>query len=263
MAAGAKAGIRFERIAFLSNETEEGIAARDALIARYGNADAQEADIIVALGGDGLMLQTLHRFMGSNKLIYGMNRGSIGFLMNDFSVFNLEGRLNAAEAKTVHPLLMEATDREGAVSKARAINEVSLLRQSYQAAKMKISIDGKARLDELAGDGVMVATPVGSTAYNLAAHGPILPLDAKIMALTPISAFRPRGWRGALLPDRAKVTIEILEAEKRPVSAVADHFELRNVREVVVAMDHDTDLVLLHDPGHSLNERILREQFGY
>ena len=144
MAAGAKAGIRFERIAFLSNETEEGIAARDALIARYGNVDAQEADIIVALGGDGLMLQTLHRFMGSNKLIYGMNCGSIGFLMNDFSVFNLEGRLNAAEAKTVHPLLMEATDREGAVSKARAINEVSLLRQSYQAAKMKISIDGKA-----------------------------------------------------------------------------------------------------------------------
>ena len=183
MAAGPKAGIRFERIAFLSNELAEGIAARDALIARYGHVDAEQADIIVALGGDGFMLQTLHRFMGSNKLIYGMNRGSIGFLMNDFSVFNLEGRLNAAEAKTVHPLLMEATDREGAVSKARAINEVSLLRQSYQAAKMRISIDGKERLDELAGDGVMVATPVGSTAYNLAAHGPILPLDAKIMAL--------------------------------------------------------------------------------
>ncbi|VTZ23941.1 NAD kinase (fragment) [Methylocella tundrae] len=158
---------------------------------------------------------------------------------------------------------MEATDCEGAISTARAINEVSLLRQSYQAAKMRISIDGKERLDELAGDGVLVATPVGSTAYNLSAHGPILPLDATMMALTPISAFRPRGWRGALLPDQAKVTIDILEVEKRPVAAVADHFELRNVREVTVAMDHATDLVLLHDPGHSLNERILREQFGY
>jgi NAD+ kinase len=263
MAAGAKADRRFKKIAFLSNESVDGIAARDALISRYGDVDPEEADIIVALGGDGLMLQTLHRFMGGKKLIYGMNRGSVGFLMNDFSVFDLERRLSVAEAKIVHPLLMEATDRDGAVSRARAINEVSLLRQSYQAAKMRISIDGKERLDELAGDGVLVASPVGSTAYNLAAHGPILPLDAKIMALTPISAFRPRGWRGALLPDIAKVTIDILEADKRPVSAVADHFELRNVREVTVAMDHATDLVLLHDPGHSLNERILREQFGY
>ncbi len=263
MAGDAKVGIRFEKIAFIASESADGIAAREALIARYGNVDPEDADIVVALGGDGLMLQTLHRFMGRKKLIYGMNRGSVGFLMNDFSVFNLEGRLSAAEAKTVHPLLMEATDRDGAVSRARAINEVSLLRQSYQAVKMRISIDGKARLDELAGDGVLVATPVGSTAYNLAAHGPILPLDAKIMALTPISAFRPRGWRGALLPDRAKVTIDILDADKRPVSAVADHFELRNVRQVTVAMDHATELVLLHDPGHSLNERILREQFGY
>ena len=263
MSAGAKAKRRVEKIAFLSADSPDGIGARDALIARYGNADADEADIVVALGGDGFMLQTLHRFMGSKKLIYGMNRGSVGFLMNDFSVFDLDRRLGAAEAKIVHPLLMEATDREGTVSKARAINEVSLLRQSYQAAKMRISIDGKERLDELAGDGVLVATPVGSTAYNLAAHGPILPLDATIVALTPISAFRPRGWRGALLPDKARVTIDILDAEKRPVSAVADHFELRHVRQVSVAMDHATDLVLLHDPGHSLNERILREQFGY
>lgn len=263
MAAGAKSGLRFEKIAFLSNDSADGTAAREALVSRYGDVDAKDADIVVALGGDGFMLQTLHRFMGGNKLIYGMNRGSIGFLMNDFSVFNLEGRLAAAEAKIVHPLIMEAFDCDGAVSKARAINEVSLLRQSYQAAKMRISIDGQERLDELAGDGVLVATPVGSTAYNLAVHGPILPLDAPLMALTPISAFRPRGWRGALLPDRAKVTIEILEAEKRPVSAVADHFELRNVSRVLVAMDHDTDLVLLHDPGHSLNERILREQFGH
>lgn len=263
MAAAAKTELRFAKIAFLCTPTEAGIAAREALVSRYGNVDPEEADIVVALGGDGFMLQTLHRFMGTKKPIYGMNRGSVGFLMNDFSVFNLEGRLSVAEASVVHPLLMEATDREGAVSTARAINEVSLLRQSYQAAKMRISIDGKERLDELAGDGVLVATPVGSTAYNLSAHGPILPLDATMMALTPLAAFRPRGWRGALLPDLAKVTIDILEAEKRPVSAVADHFELRNVREVTVATDHATDLVLLHDPGHSLNERILREQFGY
>src|SRR5271166_6623670 len=260
MAHGAKLGLRFEKITFLSAPTEDGIAARETLVARYGNVDADEADIVVALGGDGFMLQTLHRFMGTKKPIYGMNRGSVGFLMNDFSVFNLEGRLSEAEASIVHPLLMQATDREGAVSKARAINEVSLLRQSYQAAKMQISVDGKVRLDELAGDGVLVATPVGSTAYNLSVHGPILPLDAPMLALTPISAFRPRGWRGALLPDLAKVTIDILGADKRPVAAVADHFELRNVREVTVAMDHATDLVLMHDPGHSLSERILREQ---
>jgi NAD+ kinase len=263
MAHGAKLGLRFEKIAFLAAPTEDGIAAREALVARYGNADADEADIVVALGGDGFMLQTLHRFMGTKKPIYGMNRGSVGFLMNDFSFFNLEGRLSEAEASIVHPLLMQATDREGAVSKARAINEVSLLRQSYQAAKMQISVDGKVRLDELAGDGVLVATPVGSTAYNLSVHGPILPLGATMLALTPISAFRPRGWRGALLPDLAKVTIDVLDADKRPVAAVADHFELRNVREVIVAMDHATDLVLMHDPGHSLSERILREQFGY
>ncbi len=263
MCAGAKAGLRLEKIAFLCTPTEEGIAAREALVSRYGNVDPDEADIVVALGGDGFMLQTLHRFMGTGKPIYGMNRGSVGFLMNDFSVFNLEGRLAVAEASVVHPLLMEAIDRDGRTSKARAINEVSLLRQSYQAAKMRISVDGKERLDELAGDGVLVATPVGSTAYNLSAHGPILPLDATMLALTPISAFRPRGWRGALLPDAARVTIEILEAEKRPVAAVADHFELKHIREVTVAMDHATDLVLLHDPGHSLNERILREQFGY
>lgn len=214
MAAGAKTALRFEKIAFLCTPTVEGRAAREALVSRYGDVDPEEAEIVVALGGDGFMLQTLHRFMGTRKPIYGMNRGSVGFLMNDFSVFNLEGRLSVAEASVVHPLLMEATDCEGAISTARAINEVSLLRQSYQAAKMRISIDGKERLDELAGDGVLVATPVGSTAYNLSAHGPILPLDATMMALTPISAFRPRGWRGALLPDQAKVTIDILEVEK-------------------------------------------------
>ncbi|WP_374307527.1 NAD kinase [Methylocella sp.] len=263
MTLAANPDARFGRIAFLSTPTPDARAARDALIERYEHVEPEEADVIVALGGDGFMLQTLHRFMGTGKPIYGMNRGSVGFLMNDFSVFNLHGRLAVAEASIVHPLLMEVADRDGARASARAINEVSLLRQSYQAAKMRISIDGTERLDLLAGDGALVATPVGSTAYNLSAHGPILPLDAPMLALTPISAFRPRGWRGALLPDQARVTIDILEPDKRPVAAVADHFELRHVRSVDVAMDHATNLVLLHDPGHSLNERILREQFGY
>jgi len=254
---------RFERIAFLSSGTPEATAALHELVARYGNVHPEAADVIVALGGDGLMLQTLHRFMGANKPIYGMNRGTVGFLMNEFHGPDLIQRLDEAEASIVHPLLMNAIDMEGESIKARAINEVSLMRQSYQVAKMRISIDGKERLGELAADGLLVATPVGSTAYNLSAHGPILPLDATMVALTPISAFRPRGWRGALLSDKMRITIDILEADKRPVAAVADHFELKNIIKVTVAMDHATGLTLLHDPGHSLNEQILREQFGY
>jgi NAD+ kinase len=263
MAAGKSAKHRFERIAFLASNAPEAVAALNELVERYGNVDPKEADVIVALGGDGLMLQTLHRLMGTNKPIYGMNRGSVGFLMNEFHCARLEQRLDKAEASVVHPLLMDATDTKGDSTEARAINEVSLLRQSYQASKLRISIDGKVRLNELAADGLLVATPVGSTAYNLSVHGPILPLDATLMVLTPISAFRPRLWRGALLPDTAHVTIDVLEADKRPVAAVADNLELTNVVKVTVAMDHATDLILLHDPGHSLNERILREQFGY
>jgi NAD+ kinase len=253
---------RFERIAFLSSGTPQANAARSEFIARYGAIDPEEADVIVALGGDGLMLQTLHRFMGKNKPIYGMKHGSIGFLMNEFHGPDLDARLDRAEASIVHPLAMEATTNLGETIKARAINEVSILRQSHQAAKMRISLDGRERLGELVADGLIVATPVGSTAYNLSAHGPILPLDATLMPLTPIAAFRPRRWRGALLPDTAHVSIDILEPDKRPVAAVADHFEVRNVIKVSVAMDHATGLVLLHDPGHSLEERILREQFG-
>lgn len=253
----------FERIAFLSSGTPEADAARDDLARLYGDVSAAEADVIVALGGDGLMLQTLHRFMGANKPIYGMNRGSVGFLMNEFSGEGLRERLSASEPSIVHPLTMRATDVEGEIMSARAINEVSVLRQSFQAAKMRVSIDGTERLSELVADGLLVATPAGSTAYNLSANGPILPLDAPMIALTPISAFRPRRWRGALLPDKARVTIEVLEADKRPVAAVADHFEIKNVMRVEIEMDHETGLVLLHDPGHSLDERILREQFGY
>jgi NAD+ kinase len=217
----------------------------------------------VALGGDGLMLQTLHNFMGERKPIYGMNRGSVGFLMNEYSEEGLRERLASAKASTIHPLSMVAVNVAGQRLEAPAINEVSLLRQSYQAAKLRILIDGRERMAELIADGLLVCTPAGSTAYNLSASGPILPLDAPLMALTPISAFRPRRWRGALLPDKAQVTIEVLEADKRPVSAVADHFEIRNVARVDIAMDHATGCVLLHDPGHSLEERILREQFGY
>jgi NAD+ kinase len=250
------------RIAFLSSGTGEADEALARLARRYGAVDCEGADVIVALGGDGLMLQTLHRFMGANKPIYGMNRGSIGFLMNEYQEEGLRERLAAAHASTIHPLTMKAQDMRGAALEARAINEVSLLRQSYQAAKLKISVDAKERMAELVADGVLIATPAGSTAYNLSANGPILPLDAPLMALTPISAFRPRRWRGALLPDKARVTIDVLEADKRPVSAVADHVEFRNVARVDVEMDHATGCIILHDPGHSLDERILREQFG-
>jgi NAD+ kinase len=254
---------RFNTIAFITSDTQEARDAGEALSALYGDTPPDQADVIVALGGDGLMLQTLHRFMGTGKPIYGMNRGSVGFLMNEFGVEGLRERLEQAERSIVHPLLMVALDATGTTHTARAINEVSLLRQSYQAAKLRISIDGKPRLAELVADGVLVSTPAGSTAYNLSADGPILPLNAPLLALTPISAFRPRRWRGALLPDSAKVSIEVLEADKRPVSAVADHFEYRGVRRVDVAMDRTVDLVMLHDPGHSLEERILLEQFGY
>jgi NAD+ kinase len=253
----------YSTIAFLSSGAPEADEARARLVAAYGDCEAREADVIVALGGDGLMLQTLHRFMEKPKPIYGMNRGSVGFLTNEFSEVGLRERLEAARPSIVHPLTMRATTSSGEVAFARAINEVSLLRQSYQAAKLRISVDGKERLNELIADGVLVSTPAGSTAYNLSANGPILPLDATLMALTPISGFRPRRWRGALLPDRATVTIEVLEAEKRPVAAVADHRETRRVHKVQVAMDHETSLILLHDPGHSLDERILRDQFVY
>jgi NAD+ kinase len=254
---------RFSRIAFVASTTQDAIDARERLAEAYGDATPDEADVVVALGGDGLMLQTLHRFMGTGRPIYGMNRGSVGFLMNEFAEDGLLERLERAERSIVHPLLLVASDSAGRTHTARAINEVSLLRQTYQAAKMRIAIDGKTRLPELVADGILVATPAGSTAYNLSANGPILPLDAPMLALTPISAFRPRRWRGALLPDHARIAIEVLEDDKRPVSAVADHFEFRNVRRVDVAMDRSVDLVMLHDPGHSLEERILLEQFGY
>jgi NAD+ kinase len=251
-----------ERVAFVASSIPEAKAARDQLSARYGDLSPDGAEIIVALGGDGLMLQTLHRFMHTGKPIYGMHRGTVGFLMNEYQEDKLHERLAAARTTVIHPLLMRARDRNGTGVEFHAFNEVSLFRQTYQAAHLRILIDGKERLRELIADGVLVATPAGSTAYNLSAQGPIIPINASLMALTPISPFRPRRWHGALLPDSAQVRVEVLEPEKRPVAAVADHDEVRSVCAVDIHMDHGIAMRLLFDPGHGLDERIVREQFG-
>jgi NAD+ kinase len=254
---------RYERIAFVASPSPEAQAALEQLAELYGNCDPETADVVVALGGDGLMLQTLHDHMRTGKPIYGMHRGTVGFLMNEFSPVDLRARLAAAQESVIHPLLMRATDVNGVVYIHHAINEVALFRQSYQAARLRILIDERERMPELVADGVLVSTPAGSTAYNLSVQGPILPINAALLALTPISAFRPRRWRGALLPNTAYVIIEVLEGDKRPVAAVADHDEVRDVRRVEVLSDKTISIRMLFDPGHSLEERILREQFGY
>lgn len=245
---------------FVASSADDAMEALASLRVRYDDAGPEAADIIVALGGDGFMLQTLHAFLGKGKPIYGMNLGTVGFLMNEFSADGLPERLEAAEAAQLHPLRMRATTQQTTIE-ALAFNEVSLLRQTRQTAKIRIIVDDKVRIAELVCDGVLVATPAGSTAYNLSAHGPILPIDADLLALTPISAFRPRRWRGALLPHRARTRFEILEPEKRPVSAVADNFEVRDVISVDVAEDRSISVTMLFDAGHSLDERILTEQF--
>ncbi len=238
----------------------EGQAALANLRLQYDDAGPDDADVIVALGGDGFMLQTLHAFVGRGKAIYGMNLGTVGFLMNEFNEADLIERLAKAEPAKVHPLRMRATTAEQCID-ALAFNEVSLLRQTRQATKLRILVDGKIRISELICDGVLVATPAGSTAYNLSAHGPIIPIDADLLALTPISAFRPRRWRGALLSHRAKVRFEVLETQKRPVSAVADALEVRDVVSVDVAEDRSISMTMLFDAGRNLDERILTEQF--
>jgi NAD+ kinase len=241
--------------------TAEAAEALAALRQRHEDAGAAQADVIVALGGDGFMLQTLHAFLKTGKPIYGMNLGSVGFLMNEYHEDALLDRLRVAEQAVVHPLRMTAHTRDKPVE-SLAFNEVSLLRETRQAAKIRIMVDDRPRIAELICDGVLVSTPAGSTAYNLSAHGPILPIDAALLALTPISAFRPRRWRGALLPHRARVRFEILESGKRPVSAVADDFEVRDVTAVDVAEDRSIAMTMLYDKGHNLDERILSEQFN-
>lgn len=248
------------KLHFVAIATHEGQTAADQLRRRYGDVGPQEADIVVALGGDGYMLQTLHAFIGRGKPIYGMNLGSVGFLLNEYREEELLERLQAAERAEIHPLRMHAVTCEQQVD-ALAFNEVSLLRETRQATKLRILVDGVVRIEKLICDGVLVATPVGSTAYNLSAHGPILPIDSALLALTPISAFRPRRWRGALLPRRSHVRFEILETEKRPVSAVADGLEVREVLSVDVEEDRSVGMLMLFDKGHNLDERILAEQF--
>lgn len=251
----------FSSIAFVGAETEAAKGALARLVSRYPHVPPEEAEVIVALGGDGFMLETLHRFIERRVPIYGMNRGTVGFLMNTFREHGLVERLDRAQKATLHPLRMRARTSGGEIVEALAMNEVSLLRETRQAAKLRIRVDGKVRLDELICDGILLSTPAGSTAYNLSAHGPILPLGAGITALTPISAFRPRRWRGALLPHTATVVFEIQEASKRPVSAVADYTEVRDVAEVEVREDRSCELALLFDPEHNLEERIIAEQF--
>jgi len=255
--------MRSSKLAFVSSDADDARTAAATLAARYGTVPVEEADVVVALGGDGVLLQTLRETMSTGKLVYGMNRGTVGFLMNEFQDDGLLERIAAATPETIRPLEMQAVTEDGETVAALAINEVALWRQSYQTAKIRIAIDGKIRLDELHCDGVMVATPAGSTAYNLSAYGPILPLDAPLLALTPVSPFRPRRWRGALLSDKATVRFDILEGKKRPVNASADHTEVKSVTSVTVRESRDRTASLLFDPGHSWNERILAEQFRY
>lgn len=252
-----------EKIAFVSSGSAEAEAATRTLRNQYGETTLADAEIVVALGGDGLMLQTLHDVMNTDTPVYGMNLGTIGFLMNDFGVDGLKERLAAALPTNIHPLTMDVRDIAGQSHQALALNEVSLFRSSYQAAKIKIVIDGKTRLENLICDGVLVSTTAGSTAYNLSAHGPILPIDSSVLALTPISPFRPRRWRGAILRNSAVVTFIADESEKRPVSAVADNVEFKNVVEVTVREDRSHKVTMLFDPGHGLEERVLNEQFQY
>jgi len=249
-------------IAVVAADAEAAQQAREELCKLYPCVPPERAQIIIPLGGDGFMLETLHRFLSKGAQIFGMHRGSVGFLMNPYRAEGLVERLAAAQPVVLHPLEMNAVDEQGTERRALAFNEVSLLRESRQAAKLRVGVDGVVRIEELMADGILVATPVGSTAYNLSAHGPIIPLGAGVLALTPISAFRPRRWRGALLPHQARVRIEALETDKRPVSAVADFTEVRDVVSVDVHETRDIAMTLLFDRESNLEERVLKEQFA-
>lgn len=249
-------------IGFVASDAPEAQKALVELKRRYGSIPPEQAEIIVALGGDGFMLETLHRYLDRRVPFYGMHRGSVGFLMNNYGPEGLSERIGRAEPIEIHPLEMTARDMRGQTHSALAINEVAISRQGRQVAKIKIVVDGQVRLPELMADGVLVATPIGSTAYNLSAHGPIVPLGSNLLALTPVSAFRPRRWRGALLPETARFHFETLEAERRPVTAVADYTDIRDVLSVDVRQTRDISFTLLFDPEHSFAERVMKEQFA-
>ena len=249
------------KIAFAASSADDAQAARRALSERYGDVPFAEADVIVALGGDGFMLHTLHDTQNLSAPVYGMNRGTIGFLMNAYCAEELEQRLLDAEEAVINPLVMKATHADGRTSRALALNEVALLREGPQAAKLRISVDGRVRMQELVCDGALVATPAGSTAYNYSAHGPILPIEADVLALTAMAAFRPRRWRGAWVPKTAKVRFDVLEFQKRPVMADADGNSYRDVVSVEITSDPSIEHRILFDPGHGLEERLINEQF--
>lgn len=251
-----------KKIAFVASESSDAQEALRDLSTRYTHVPPEDADIIVALGGDGFMLRILHDYKEQHKPIYGMNRGSIGFLMNEYTPDDLPERLGRSEPVSIRPLQMQATTISGEVHDAIAINDISLFRETQQTAKIKITVDKIVRLQELICDGILLCTPAGSTAYNLSAYGPIVPIGSDVLCLTPISAFRPRRWRGAILPNSATVKFEVLESDKRPVSACADAVEVRDVAKVEVSLSKSLSLTMLFDPEHDLEERILSEQFA-
>ena len=246
---------------FIASENPEAKEALKVLIKRYDQTKLELSDVIIAIGGDGMLLKALRNSIEKNKPVFGLNKGNVGFLMNELSFDNLENRVQTARKVKMHPLFMSAHKMNGNIFTELAVNEVSILRQTHQAAHLKITVDKKERLNELVCDGILVSTPIGSTAYNLSARGPIIPLNANILALTPISSFRPRRWRGALLPQRVKIRIEVLNYETRPVSATADNVEARDIKYIEISTDKTKKLTILHDSDHSLDERIMKEQF--
>ena len=246
---------------FIASENPEAKEALKVLIKRYDQTKLELSDVIIAIGGDGMLLKALRNSIEKNKPVFGLNKGNVGFLMNELSFDNLENRIQTARKVKMHPLFMSAHKINGNIFTELAVNEVSILRQTHQAAHLKITVDKKERLNELVCDGILVSTPIGSTAYNLSARGPIIPLNANILALTPISSFRPRRWRGALLPQRVKIRIEVLNFDTRPVSATADNVEARDIKYIEISSDKTKKLTILHDSDHSLDERIMKEQF--
>ena len=246
---------------FIASENPEAKEALKILIKRYNQTKLELSDVIIAIGGDGMLLKALRNSIEKNKPVFGLNKGNVGFLMNELSYDNLENRIQTARKVKMHPLFMSAHKINGNIFTELAVNEVSILRQTHQAAHLKITVDKKERLNELVCDGILVSTPIGSTAYNLSARGPIIPLNANILALTPISSFRPRRWRGALLPQRVKIRIEVLNFDTRPVSATADNVEARDIKYIEISTDKTKKLTILHDSDHSLDERIMKEQF--